>query len=136
MDDVLHKPIYRFKIKAKTLMDTYPPRFFNENKKIVHSISCPTGCIYNGELIVSRWHTMPLPQSIFLFDNQTELNLREDYFGYEPSQNSNQIEWYLNFAHRDIFCAYEGSLFAQDEMQVAEHPALGSLREAMLDKNI
>jgi hypothetical protein len=46
------------------------------------------------------------------------------------------MEWYLNFAHYNLFCAYGGSLFAQDEMQVAEHPPLCSLREALLDSNI
>jgi hypothetical protein len=46
------------------------------------------------------------------------------------------MEWYLNFAHSNLFCAYGGSLLAQDEMQVAEHPALSSLREALLDSNI
>ncbi|MBD1912960.1 hypothetical protein [Leptolyngbya sp. FACHB-16] len=79
---------------------------------------------------------MPLPQVLFPSKYQTNLDEREDYFGYEPSQDSTQLEWYLNFAHYDLFCAYGGPLFAQDEMQVAEHPALGSLREALLDKDI
>jgi hypothetical protein len=46
------------------------------------------------------------------------------------------VEWYLNFAHHDLFVAYGGPLFAQDEMQVAEHPMLGSLREALLASDI
>src|SRR5262249_26029594 len=41
------------------------------------------------------------------------------------------VEWYLNFADEDLFCGYRGPLFAQDEIQVGEHPALGSLREAL-----
>ena len=46
------------------------------------------------------------------------------------------MDWYLNFAHYDLFCAYGGALFAQDEMQVVEHPALASLRHALLDEGI
>ncbi|MCP4990211.1 MAG: hypothetical protein GY928_30485 [Colwellia sp.] len=57
-------------------------------------------------------------------------------FGYESLSNNSITEWYLNFAHHDLFVAYGGPLFAQDEMQVAEHPALGSLREALLKSEI
>lgn len=39
--------------------------------------------------------------------------------------------WHLNFAHHDLFCAAGAAAFAQDEHQVAEHPALYHLRAAM-----
>src|SRR2546427_2700180 len=41
------------------------------------------------------------------------------------------LEWYVNFADPHLFVAYGSALFAQDEMQVAEHPALGALKEAL-----
>ncbi len=41
------------------------------------------------------------------------------------------VEWHVNFADPRLFTAYGLGLFAQDEMQVAEHPALGALREAL-----
>ncbi len=66
---------------------------------------------------------------------QPRFELREDYFTYEPSSQG-CIEWYLNFAHYDLFCAYDTELFAQDEMQVTEHPALASLRHALLNAGI
>ena len=34
----------------------------------------------------------------------------------------------MNFADKHLFGYWSGSLFAQDEMQVMEHPALGSLQ--------
>ena len=37
----------------------------------------------------------------------------------------------INFADPHLFVAYGSSLFAQDEMQVVEHPALRALREAL-----
>ena len=37
----------------------------------------------------------------------------------------------MNSADPHLFVAYGGSLFAQDEVQVAEHPALGPLKEAL-----
>ncbi len=42
-----------------------------------------------------------------------------------------QQEWWVNFADPHLFVAYGSSLFAQDEIQVAEHPSLGHLREAL-----
>ena len=42
------------------------------------------------------------------------------------------VEWHVNFADPSLFVAYGSRLFAQDEMQVAEHPALGSLKEALV----
>ncbi|MBE9114323.1 hypothetical protein IQ249_00280 [Lusitaniella coriacea LEGE 07157] len=70
-------------------------------------------------------------------DARTEIEEQAGYFDYIPlAKDSTEIEWYPNFAHSDLFCAYGGSLFAQDEMQVAEHPALGSLREALLAEDV
>ena len=48
-------------------------------------------------------------------------------FDYAP--NSDDVaHWYPNFAHSCLFVAYSGALLAQDELQVMEHPILGSLR--------
>lgn len=136
MDTCSNSLICRHTFEMQELMDAYPPRIYNANKKLVYSIACPPSCAYSGQLMFSRWGAMPLPQTLSSSEHRTELDEREGYFGYEPSPDSTQLEWYLNFAHQDLFCAYGGSLFAQDEMQVAEHPALGSLREALLDKDI
>ena len=46
------------------------------------------------------------------------------------------VEWHVNFADPVLFGAYGSSLFAQDEMQVAEHPALGSLKDALDAGNV
>jgi hypothetical protein len=77
---------------------------------------------------------MPLPETL-MRASRLECELRKDFFTYEtPPQN--RVDWHLNFSHYDLFCAYGGPLFAQDEMQVAEHPALASLRHALLDARI
>ncbi|HEY9646670.1 MAG TPA: hypothetical protein V6C88_09885 [Chroococcidiopsis sp.] len=136
MDDFSQSLICRHTFELQDLMDSYPPKLHNANKKIVHSIACPPGSTYSGQLVFSRWQTIPFPQDLSCLEQQPEIDERQGYFGYESSDDSTQVEWYLNFAHYDLFCAYGGPLFAQDEMQVAEHPALGSLREALLDKDI
>lgn len=137
MNEHLENLICRHTFNAQRLVDSYPPKLYDTNKKIVYQRACPPGSTFSGELAFSRWRAMPFPNILSFSDSQTEFHQQPGYFGYEPSnQNSNQLEWYLNFAHSDLFCAYGGSLFAQDEMQVAEHPALGSLREALLDAGI
>uniref|UniRef100_A0A6B2LC95 PARG catalytic Macro domain-containing protein n=1 Tax=Arcella intermedia TaxID=1963864 RepID=A0A6B2LC95_9EUKA len=45
---------------------------------------------------------------------------------YEPGQPDEQ-SWWVNFADSRLFVAYSSRLFAQDEMQVAEHPSLAHL---------
>lgn len=130
-------PICRRVFDTANLVAEFPPRFFSPNKQIVYRIACPPGSTHSGQIVFSRWGRMSLPTTLEVNSSRTEYEAREDYFGYEaPPRRGSVVEWYLNFAHQDLFCAYGGPLFAQDEMQVAEHPALGSLREALLRSDI
>jgi hypothetical protein len=74
---------------------------------------------------------MPLPAALEPA-TPTELVARADVYDYVPTTAAPSVEWHVNFADPSLFVAYASGLFAQDEMQVAEHPALGSLREALL----
>jgi hypothetical protein len=60
-----------------------------------------------------------------------EVEGRAGFFTYDPPADGG-VEWHLNFADPELFAFYGSGLFAQDEMQVAEHPALASLREALV----
>lgn len=95
-------------------------------------MSSPSGAIHKGVVTVSRWNSVCLPGTTQRRVGATVFEVREGYFDYEP-EPAGQVHWYLNFAHYDLFCAYGSSLFAQDEMQVAEHPALASVRHALVD---
>jgi hypothetical protein len=137
MSDISPGPICRHVFETQKLMEGFPPRFPDPNKKIVYSIACPPGCSYGGRLIFSRWRSMNLPSLFSARSYATEVEVREDMYGYEfPPEDSVIVEWYFNFADPNLFCAYGGPLLAQDEMQVAEHPALGSLREALSHAHI
>src|SRR5262245_38178736 len=128
--------IARHTFDTGRLVGDYPAVWQNANKRLVHQIACPAGCVHSGQLVFSRWKALSLPDCLDL-NHATVLEARQDVFGYEPTPTGAKVvEWYLNFAHWDLFCSYGGGLFAQDEMQVAEHPALGSLREALLALNI
>ena len=135
MQDSPTNLIYRHRFETRDLVTDFPPQWDNANKEIVYNVACPPGCSHGGQLTFSRWRKMTLPQMLSIGKERVVFEARENVFGYEPiPEKSPAVEWYLNFAHQDLFCAYGGSLFAQDEMQVAEHPALGSLREALPEK--
>jgi len=131
------RPICRRVLDAQKLVAEFPPRITNPNKQLVYLIACPPGSAHSGQIAFSRWTGMGLPTALEADGARTRFEARGDYFDYEPPpEGSPAVEWYLNFAHSHLFCAYGGPLFAQDEMQVAEHPALGSLREALLRSDI
>jgi len=125
-------PLYRLVLGLQDIFDRYPPYVTNPNKQVVFDLACPVGASHQGQLIVSRWAPSPLPETICREKKKINLQYRSGYFTYEmpPAQ---RLDWHLNFAHSDLFCAYGGPLFAQDEMQVAEHPICGSVRQALLD---
>jgi hypothetical protein len=120
--------IVRETFDAAALVGAHPPRFTHPNKRLVHGMASPP----RGALVYSRWRAMPLPTEVPATVPAHEM--REDVFGYEPA-SAGAFEWYLNFADPHLFVAYGGPLLAQDELQVLEHPALGSLCEALRASN-
>jgi hypothetical protein len=136
MSDVV-RTICRRVFDAQTLVDEFPPRFTSPNKQVVYRLACPPGSTHAGRIVFSRWAASTLPTVPEVGHPPTRVEVREDFFGYEPPPaGESAVEWYLNFAHSDLFCAYGGPAFAQDEMQVAEHPALASLREALVRSDL
>src|SRR5262249_29143691 len=113
---------------AAALVSAHPPRFTHPNKKLVHGLATSTRATPRGTLVYSRWRAMPLPEVVPARAPACEM--REDVFGYEPATVGSS-EWTLNFPDPHLFVAYGGPLLAQDELQVLEHPALGSLCEAL-----
>ena len=58
----------------------------------------------------------------------TELEAMPGYYEYA---GGDAATWHVNFADPFLFVAYGSRLLAQDELQCVEHPALGSIREAL-----
>jgi hypothetical protein len=126
----------RFTFDAAELALAFPPRFSHPNKRAVYRVACPTGARHSGAIEFTRWPEMRLPDAIPAGRAAT-VEARADLFGYEPvDEKAGTVEWYVNFADPELFCAYGGPLFAQDEMQVAEHPILASLREALIARRV
>lgn len=127
------EPIERRTLEAQRLFDEHPPALRDPSKRAVLAVACPPGSVHGGRIVYTRWAAMPLPAS-FAPGQSVERVVRHDgYFDYLPVLSApGAVEWHVNFADPHLFVAYAGPLFAQDEMQVAEHPILGSLREALV----
>jgi len=116
--------------EAASLMAQHPPRILDANKRLVFELACPPGARHDGVIEYSRWREMPLPERLSI-PARCAFECREGFFDYGPVPDGVD-KWHLNFAAAELFASYARGAMAQDEMQVAEHPALGALREALL----
>lgn len=124
--------IERQEFRADELVRQFPPRITHPNKRVIYEIASPPGSRHDGVLTFSRWRARRLPAAWTLREGVPSVTAREGHFRYEPASGNGTLEWTMNFADADLFSGYGGPLAAQDELQVAEHPALASLREALL----
>ena len=126
------EPFVRLSFEIPELVADHPPRLSDRNKKVVFEVASPSGMSHRGRLDYSRWASLPWPESVDPGAAMRRAVDRPGFFDYEPEPDRpGAVEWHVNFADPILFVAYGSGLFAQDEMQVAEHPALGSLCEAL-----
>src|SRR5262245_34459218 len=117
MSESLPQPICREVFDTRKLVASFPPRLRDRNKEVDYGIACPAGRAHDGKLVFARWAPITLPERFSADAPNTAFEYREDLFEYEPTPPGRLVEWYLNFADRELFYAYGGPLFAQDEMQ-------------------
>jgi hypothetical protein len=123
------EPVFRKVFDAGALWREHPPRVREVRKSVLLDMAYPAGVVPAGTVEVTQWAESRA--ETLGFGSRTEIELRPDFFDYAPSADG-VTEWHLNFADARLFCAYGSRLFAQDEMQVAEHPLLACVREALL----
>lgn len=122
--------IDRLRVEASDLLAEFPSTFDHPNKSLVYSIASPPGSDHRGTVNYSRWRAMPLPADVDLSTIEKTIEIQENFYDYTPIVTPQSgMEWHVNFADPVLFAAFNSGLFAQDEMQVAEHPALGSLAD-------
>lgn len=129
------EPLQRRTYEAAELMRRHPPVLRNDNKQVLFAIASPPGTVHAGRLEYSRWPELPLSTARAVDPDRLgrQVVVRHGYYDYRPVLGAGVgVEWHVNFADPNLFYAYGTSLFAQDEIQVAEHPVLGSLREALV----
>lgn len=98
------------------------------NKQIVFDLACSPDSIHSGLVELTRWAAAALPERVELA--ATDIAPVADVYDYGDLDGV----WHVNFADPELFVAFASSLLAQDELQCAEHPALCSLRIALLDE--
>lgn len=79
-------------------------------------------------MVYSRWKAEELPEKI---PYDITFEVREGIFEYTPPANDFLVDWHMNFADAHLFACYGSALLAQDELQIAEHPILGTIFEAL-----
>ncbi|MDQ8155119.1 MAG: hypothetical protein P3B98_10715 [Gemmatimonadota bacterium] len=129
-------PLESLVFDAEQLMAEHPPVLHDRNKQVVFDIACPTGCKHRGRIAYAQWPELALPARVVPSLAVARVDVHEGIFDYVPSALANAFEWHVNFADPNLFGAYGSALFAQDEMQVAEHPVLGALREALKHRKL
>ncbi len=122
------KPLDQGTFDAGRLIREHPPRWRDGNKRLVFEIGCSSGFPFEGQVAYALWTARELPA---VLETRPQFLIREGVFEYAVPTEPTKVPWHLNFADPTLFVAYESSLLAQDELQVAEHPVLGSLREAL-----
>jgi len=123
------KPLDKVNFDASSLIVNYPPRWSGRNKLLVFEIASSSRFPFEGQVAYSRWAEEALP---LLLQSRPLFAVRSGVFEYAVPSESRTVDWHLNFADPNLFIAYDSSLLAQDELQVAEHPVLGSLRDALV----
>lgn len=126
-------PIDHAEFDAGKLLSEYPPRWRHDNKQLVYQIGCSSGFPIAGEVVYARWPAQELPTRI---PSPLPFSVCPGLFAYAVPEESTVVEWHLNFSDPHLFVAYGSSLLAQDELQAAEHPILGSIREALLSRRL
>ena len=121
------EPLDRAAFDAANLVRDFPPQWLGRNKRAVWELSSQGGP-FAGAIEYARWPARAWPPEVP--PGQTPV-VKAGVFDYPADAGPDTAAWHLNFADPLLFGFYAGDLMAQDELQVAEHPALGSLREAL-----
>jgi hypothetical protein len=128
-------PSFTVTLDAWALLREHPPQLRHPNKVALLEVAYPPGATASGQIIVTRW-TASLPATLPLPPTRPA-DIQPNFYDYRPvADPGSAVEWHVNFADPRLFGAYGSGLFAQDEMQVAEHPLLGSVREALLARGL
>ena len=129
----MKQPLYQIEFDAGMLLKEHPPQFRHAHKAALFNIAYPDGIAPSSDIEVTRWEQqvdepLRLPQTL-------SSTIIPNYYDYQPIGDCSAcVEWHVNFADPRLFVAYGSGLFAQDEIQVAEHPLLASIREALLSR--
>lgn len=108
-------------VKTTHLPELHP------NKAFLYILAYSIDTAHDGEIVVAQYNAQPIRNDVLRAIGGTTFENECNAFHYETRDEEN--EWWLNFTGRSLYIAYSGSLFAQEEIQVVEHPDLAHLKE-------
>lgn len=133
---MLYKTLGKIKLDNADLINYSTPKFTVERKiKYFNKAREAKKKSLNGSVTVTRCTPNNKDIDSFVFTKTATVFKDEPgFYNYEKDQsNSERCVWWINFADPKLFGYYGGQLFAQDEIQVFEHPVLGSIRNYLID---
>lgn len=114
--------VLRRDFEAGELVRRHPPVLRHPHKRLVFE-RCG-GAETRGAIAVTRWRAGELAATW----HDTEVIGVRGHYTYDVESAG---VWHVNFADPSLFFGYGTALLAQDELQAAEHPVLGSIHEAL-----
>lgn len=119
--------IDRVSVDRDELGRWFPPRWMHPNKAAVWDMVSDEPSAEPGLIEYSRWSRVDAWPGA---TGEIDVRCWPGPFAYGPESEGWSV-WHLNFADPELFGYFAGPLLAQDEMQVLEHPSLGSLRHLL-----
>ena len=115
---------------AQDLMHAHPPMIGDRNKRTGFGTSAPRTSVFSN---TGRGMPYPCTEAPGLTCKGIQQCVGTAwFFDYVRSELlPRAVEWHVNFADLILFGAYGTAFFAQDEIQVAGHPSLVALEEAL-----
>jgi hypothetical protein len=110
-----------------SLMSEYWPTHRDANKACLFDLALPADTVFPCELTVSRWRAFDLPDLTARLAAPCRFEAVPGFYDYVNVAPEAGMDWFLNFASLDAFSTWRTGLMAQDEIQVAEHPALAAI---------
>lgn len=120
----------RRELDAGQLWRSHPPNIRHPKKQALLEIAVGAERAPEGALVVGRWAPGEVAGTTRIGPAQQTSSLDGPY-SYARSEPGVDT-WHVNFADPELFAFYGGPAFAQDEIQVAEHPLLASVREMLI----
>ncbi|EAR93859.2 poly (ADP-ribose) glycohydrolase (macronuclear) [Tetrahymena thermophila SB210] len=119
IEDLLKQKIKDFQIESKLIIYS----------NYIHSLNSDD--IKLAMKYIRIVDNIPLPQitNPSITYDRNNFTYKESIYMYEKPTSALERHWYVNFADQNLFDFYNTSLFAQDEIQVSEHPLLAHVLE-------
>ena len=135
-EDIEKYRLFRKYYNVDELLTKYFPNCTNRNKIYLKSLHDHIDYNREENISFSRWSNLNFQNKIFDLNGEFKLEILANRYEYNDDYDINkEMHWHKNFADSHLFVGYHSSLFAQDEIQVAEHPILANLLCAIDDES-